>query len=275
MKKIIFTDLDQTLLNQKYEFSGTEKILKKLSLLKIPVIPCTSKTINEILFYSEKIPIGKINNEFIAIAELGGAIYTSNWSLLRTGVIEESTGLIEYPVAEKIENIKKEIYESIPKNCKEDTILFTEATIQEIIEYTGLPSNQASMARQRKFDEVLIIEDKRCKQSFVKTARKKGLDVILGRKHVHVGKNLGKEKGIIYFLKYYKKAVTQRITTICLGDSSIDEKMLEICDYPYIIPWKNEKNDLNLKKQRYLYSPYPAPHGWSWIIEKLFHQAFF
>jgi len=275
MRNIIFTDLDRTLLNNNYEFAGTEKILMKLSLLNIPVIPCTSKTINEIIFYSKRIPIGKINNEFIAIAELGGAIYTSDWSLLRKGTIEESTGLIEYPIAEKIENIKKDIQESIPKNCKEDTIFFSEATIKEIIEYTGLPSNQASMARQRKFDEVLIIEDKKCKQEFVKTARKKGLDVILGRKHIHVGKNLGKEKGIIYFLKYHKKAAIQRITTICLGDSSIDEKMLEICDYPYIIPWKNEKNDLNLKKHRYLYSPYPAPYGWSWIIEKLFDQAFF
>jgi len=67
---VIFTDLDGTLLNDKYSFKNAKQALKSIKNKKIPLIFCTSKTELETKIYIKKI---KINHPFIV--ENGGAIF--------------------------------------------------------------------------------------------------------------------------------------------------------------------------------------------------------
>ena len=49
-KKILFTDLDGTLMDeQTYSFQPALPALQRLKLMDVPIIPCTSKTSNEVI----------------------------------------------------------------------------------------------------------------------------------------------------------------------------------------------------------------------------------
>jgi len=69
--KIIFSDLDGTLLNQDtYSFNEGQKALKLLKKYNIPLIFATSKTRAEIEFWRKK-----IGNNDPFISENGGGIF--------------------------------------------------------------------------------------------------------------------------------------------------------------------------------------------------------
>ena len=71
MQKIIFTDLDGTLLDHNtYSFKKAFPALRIIKKKKIPLIICTSKTKGEIEHYRKKL---KNNHPFVS--ENGGAIF--------------------------------------------------------------------------------------------------------------------------------------------------------------------------------------------------------
>ena len=70
MNPIIFTDLDGTLLDDKYSFNESLPALKIVKNKRIPLIFCTSKTEPEIKIYLKKM---NINMPFIV--ENGGAVF--------------------------------------------------------------------------------------------------------------------------------------------------------------------------------------------------------
>ncbi len=71
MQRLIFTDLDGTLLDHdNYSYEPAANLLEKLNNIGIPVIPTTSKTRSEVL------PLRRaINNEHPFITENGAGIY--------------------------------------------------------------------------------------------------------------------------------------------------------------------------------------------------------
>jgi mannosyl-3-phosphoglycerate phosphatase len=70
MKTIIFTDLDGTLLSEKYSFQETKPAIDKLLALHTSIVFCSSKTKTELEFYQKKM---NLIDPFIS--ENGAAIY--------------------------------------------------------------------------------------------------------------------------------------------------------------------------------------------------------
>jgi mannosyl-3-phosphoglycerate phosphatase len=71
MKKIVFSDLDGTLLDHEtYSYEKAKNSLELLKKEEIPLILCTSKTRGEIEFWREK-----IDNKDPFISENGGGIF--------------------------------------------------------------------------------------------------------------------------------------------------------------------------------------------------------
>ena len=70
MQTIIFTDLDETLLNQDYSFSEAERALEIIRDKEVPLIICSSKTRAEIEVYQAKLRI-----DWPFISENGGGIF--------------------------------------------------------------------------------------------------------------------------------------------------------------------------------------------------------
>ena len=70
MQIIIFTDLDGTLLDDKYSYKKSKNILNLIREKRIPLIFCTSKTKAEVDYYRKK-----LNNKDPFISENGSAIF--------------------------------------------------------------------------------------------------------------------------------------------------------------------------------------------------------
>ena len=71
MKKVIFTDLDGTLLDyDTYSFEEAVPAIKEAEDKKVPIVICTSKTRAEIEYWREK-----IGNNHPFVSENGGGIF--------------------------------------------------------------------------------------------------------------------------------------------------------------------------------------------------------
>jgi len=260
----IFTDLDRTLLSSAYECREALGELEALSALGVPVVPVSSRTFGEIAAYAEELPIAKLGGSFVAVAEVGGAVYVSRKAALGSG-----EGVVEVPVAARLASVKRAIKESLAEaSCKEKPLVFTESDPEEVAEATGLPKRQALLATRREYDEVILFGDTLCKRKFVRSALRRGLDVIEGTKMVHVGLGIGKDRG---FRKLLELAPQLRgLVKVCLGDSKMDEAFLRMCDLAVVVPWEGPRYKASppLASKSYLVSPYPAPRGWVWAVRK-------
>ena len=66
----VVTDLDGTLMDHHYDWSPAEPAIRRLQSAGIPVIPCTSKTAEEVIRFREQLDL---HDPFIV--ENGGAIH--------------------------------------------------------------------------------------------------------------------------------------------------------------------------------------------------------
>ena len=265
---LIVTDLDRTLLSSSYDYHGVVDTLEKLKMLKVPVIPVTSRTFKELELYMRKIPLGELDGGIVAVVEVGGAIHASEH--LVKGPKGSSNKIVEIPLAQRLESVSKLIDESIREAmCSSEPLAFTKATTEEIASETGLTPIEARFAKMRSYDETLVFQDARCKRRFIKAALKRGLDVVESIRHVHVGLGIGKERGLLKLIKVIPRFRMGRLTTICLGDSPMDRRMLESCNIAIVIPWDDRVCRVMPRGKHVIISPYPAPRGWSWAIEKV------
>lgn len=56
-KIVIFSDLDGTLLDEKYDYQKSKPIIDQLLVLNVPIVFCSSKTEAEIEFYRKELGI--------------------------------------------------------------------------------------------------------------------------------------------------------------------------------------------------------------------------
>ena len=66
----VVTDIDGTLMDHSYDYTPAKETIQWLQKLRIPVIPCTSKTASEV-----KVIRNELNLKDPYIVENGGAIY--------------------------------------------------------------------------------------------------------------------------------------------------------------------------------------------------------
>ena|GEM_PF-6818416 len=265
---LVATDLDRTLLSSNFGYHGVVDTLEKLRLLKVPVIPITSRTFKELELYMRDIPIGKLDGGIAAVVEVGGAIHLSE-RLVR-GPIRVSSKTLEIPLAQRLENVSGLIDESVKEaECSSEPLAFTKATVEEIVREAGLAPKEALFAKMRKYSETLVFNDAECRKRFIRAALKRGLDVVESVRQVHVGLGIGKERGLLKLVNVLPHFRTGRIVTACLGDAPMDKKMLESCDVAVVIPWNDGRCRVMPRNKRVLVSPYPAPRGWSWAIERV------
>ncbi|HOQ19568.1 MAG: mannosyl-3-phosphoglycerate phosphatase [Methanothermobacter tenebrarum] len=251
---IIFTDLDNTLLDKEYSYREAKEVLRELKEAKIPIIFCSAKTRRE----QEKIreEMG-IYHPFIV--EDGSAIY------IPRGYFKETKGqpINDYEViilGTKLENIIKEIQNLQKKGYK--IIGYQDMTPEEIAQVTGLSIHEAKLAKDREFSETIIEYDNRGLEKL-----KRKFNVEIGGRFIHVfGKGADKGKAIKILTRFYKEE-HEKIKTIGLGDSYTDKPLLKAVDTPILVKGYNGKwAELDVKN---LYHAKGAgPKGWAEAIKK-------
>jgi mannosyl-3-phosphoglycerate phosphatase len=229
---VIFTDLDGTLLDHDtYEWEAATPALDLCKHDGIPLIPVSSKTRAEVEVFQQKLGI-------VApfISENGGGIYfpKDSYPERPEGAVSEenlwkwSLGPSYGVLVEALKEIRDELGWGI--------LGFSEMTLKEISNYTGLDRETSHLAALREYDEPFIIDEPVEKDvtALEKAAERKGFQITGGGRFYHIHGKKDKGEAVKRLILWYKRS-QPRLISIALGDSPTDFSMLEQVDYPVLI----------------------------------------
>jgi mannosyl-3-phosphoglycerate phosphatase len=214
VRLILFTDLDGTLLDHEtYAYEPALPVLERLKKLRVPVILASSKTEAEITALQ---------------GELGLAVWPA--------IVENGAGVL-WPGSDDAGSDHGEI---LAKLGLVDPALrgkfsgFSDWSVEELAERTGLTLKAAARARQRRFSEPGVFtgtSGERC--AFVAALQREGLTARMGGRFLtlsHGATKAGRMAEIVDRL-----TGGEPVATLALGDAPNDIEMLESADIGVIV----------------------------------------
>lgn len=227
-KIVIFTDLDGTLLDEKYDYQNVKPVIDQLLVLNVAIVFCSSKTRAEIEFYRKKMGI---DDPFIS--ENGSAIFIPRGYFRSKYTYTRQTSdydLIELGAAYAIVREKLELAK---KKSATKIIGFGDMTEEEIAKDSGLPLELARLAKRREYDEPFrIIEGE--EKDILDIIIEEGFRYAKGEKYFHMLGNTNKGKAVAILKGLYVKRF-RKLITYGIGDSPNDLPMLEMVDRPIFV----------------------------------------
>jgi mannosyl-3-phosphoglycerate phosphatase family protein len=216
---IIFTDLDNCLLDSSYSAVSIRDFTHNLIEKGIIISVISSKTSPEIdFFFNEMDFFGPY------AAENGGLVVIN-------GEREE--------LATKSEIIKRDL-RNIAKETNIEIELLSEMKNERIKELTGLPDHLIPLAKERSFSEpfrFVFNPD----ENFLEKIKSLGYTIFWGGNFYQVYRGSSKGKAV-QMIKKKKNGYS-----IGIGDSANDYPMLDECDYPILLGSKKNKKYRNFK----------------------------
>ncbi|NWG01833.1 MAG: HAD-IIB family hydrolase [Syntrophaceae bacterium] len=230
-KRVIFTDLDGTLLDRNtYTFEPAQSALQRIRQKDIPLVLTSSKTRAEIEGYRSK-----LENSHPFISENGGAVFipkgyfsfrfpydreTDHFFVLELGVF--------YPrIIDVLASIKKETGISIKG--------FSDLTEKEISSICGLDLKEAGYAKKREYDEPFFLEGGEKEVELVKRKiKEKGLTYVWAGRFHHLSGRNDKGKAVEMLKELYEHQFFS-VRTIGIGDSLNDLSMLLAVERPIFL----------------------------------------
>jgi mannosyl-3-phosphoglycerate synthase (EC 2.4.1.217)/mannosyl-3-phosphoglycerate phosphatase (EC 3.1.3.70) len=262
--KVVFTDLDGTLLDSTYSYVEALDALKLLQAKKIPIVFCSAKTRAEQEVYRKELGIAAP-----FVVENGGAIFIPedyfsfpfDYHKVIPGysVIELGTSY------KQLRMMLKEVGRKTGIAVKG----FGDMSAEEVAKDSGLSLKFARLAKQREYSETLKLGGDKAKQGLVlRRIKEVGLDYIHGGRYYETmkGNDKGKATRILIRLLRQKFDIVE---TIGIGDSQNDFPMLAMVDLPVLVQkpdrsWEKINLD-NLHRVEGI-----GPLGWSKTIKEIF-----
>ncbi len=262
-KRIVFTDLDGTLLDSNtYSYEKALDALRLLQEKETPITFCSAKTRAEQEIYRKEL---HINDPFIV--ENGGAIFIPkgyflflfNYTKITQDYFVIELGIPYNKVREKLKKVEKELGLEIKG--------FGDLSIEEVAEDSGLSLEFAALAKQREYDETfIIIGSEEDKKTALRKIEEEGLNWTHGGRYYGAMGGNDKGKAVNILTELFRKKF-DRIETIGIGDSQNDFPMLAAVDVPVLV-----QKPGNLWEEINLANIYKAdgvgPEGWARAIKK-------
>lgn len=258
MKQIIFTDLDDTLLDHDtYSYKEASEALGMLKKKKIPLIICTSKTRSEIEFYRKK-----FGNQDPFISENGGAIFIPKTYFDFPFKYDKEDK--HYFIIQLGTNYQKLVHVLRKIKIKYPLRMFSGMAPKQLADESGLTLQQAKLAKQREFDEAFQVLDPKDQKKVLAEIKASGLRYTVGGRYVHIIGNSDKGKAVKMLSALLRKKFGI-IETVGLGDSENDFAMLDTVDQSYLVMKKNRR----YASKKYKRAGGIGPAGWQKAILKL------
>jgi mannosyl-3-phosphoglycerate phosphatase len=272
MRQIVFTDLDGTLLDLvTYSYEKSIAGVNRLKEIGVPLIFCSAKTRAEQEVYRHK-----LENFHPFIVENGGAIFIPRGYFPFS--FEYHRSIDELLVIE-LGTSYEEVRQLLGKVREEGGFHFRgfgDMSDEEVAEETGLDIESAKLAKQREYDETVVIASEG-KQShitsgeidkFLQKIKQAGLNWTHGGRFYGVMGDNDKGKAVKIVTGLYRE-MWGEIETIGLGDSLNDLPMLSTVDIPILVQkrdytWENIGVP-DLRKVQGI-----GPEGWSKAIKEIF-----
>ena len=259
MKKIVYTDLDGTILDHDtYSFEESKQGIDLLKKSNIPLIFCTSKTRFEIEHYRKK-----LDNTHPFISENGGGIFIpKEYFSFDFKYDRLLNGYKTIILGEQVEFLLK-----ILNDLKKDFNIrsFIDMNPEEIAKTSNLSLDEATLAKKREFEIPFKLLDKKKEKKVFEKIKKNGLNCMVGGRYYHLGGDNSKGKAVTILNNLYKRKYG-KIYSYGFGDSYNDFSMLDNVDEGYLV----KKKDNTYCSKKYHCSPYIGPKGWNKVIQNLF-----
>ncbi|MDP9190596.1 MAG: HAD-IIB family hydrolase [Acidobacteriota bacterium] len=250
----VFTDLDGTLLDSAtFDFEPARPMLERLRAAKVPVIPVTSKTFDEV---EPLVP--ELGLHHALIVESGGGIARRDgdrWIL-------ESTG----PSSDDLRVAIKEIEHRAGARI----VCYSAMDAASAAWYSGLTGQSLELSQRRRFSEPFIIEAG-APEDVIGAATAIGLRARRGGRFLHLGGTAGKGDAVARI----REELGHDLTMAALGDAPMDAEFLALADIPIIIPRRDGIPDpeLVLRVPRARVAPAPGPAGWAAAVEAVWLEV--
>jgi mannosyl-3-phosphoglycerate phosphatase len=257
--RLIFTDLDGTLLDQEtYSWKPAESALKLARRNNVPVILCTSKTRAEVLEIRKS-----LKNDHPFIVENGEAIYIPLTCFPDKPI--NSRRLKDFYVI-SLGTPYKQLRHHIAKMRKKGLKVkgFGDMTPKEIMELTGLSKERTKLAMKREYDEPFILENPKQELMVLDYIKTSNLQCTRGDNFFHLLGHNDKGLAVKLLTDHYNRQAGMPLVTAGIGDSLSDLPMLQAVHVPYILKQKNGTHAS--QAMSYIKVDGTGPSGWNRAI---------
>jgi len=259
-KPVIFTDLDGTLLDERYSFRMAQGALALIEERGIPLVICSSKTREEIELYR-----GRLNNQHPFIAENGGGVFVPReYFTVETGpsgfalVTERDYQVIR--LGAEYAELRRAVQELQDEGFEIKG--FGDMSAEEVSQLTGLGPEEATASKKREFDEPFLFQGDRVRLPLLYRAiKKKGFRCTEGTLFHILGES-DKGKAVAVLSTLYR-AKYGEIVTIGIGDSPNDIPMLKAVNYPIIVKHPDGTFDPRIALRWVIKAEGIGPEGWN------------
>ncbi|WP_413324015.1 HAD-IIB family hydrolase [Synechococcus sp. MIT S9503] len=251
----VVTDLDGTLMDHHYDWSAAMGAIRCLQRHRIPVIPCTSKTAEEVLRFRE---LADLHDPFIV--ENGGAIYgeSANGQLW-----QQDLGPSWRQLRPQLADLQHELGEPL--------LALDDLSEADAVRLLGL-SGEALKQAQRRQCSVPFVPPKtpESRHRLQVLAEMQQLCVVQGNRMGHLlGAGVSKGRAL-QTLKQRLGASGVKVLT--LGDSPNDLPLLEAGDSAVVVPGPagvHPELQSAVDEGRFHLAPAPHAEGWSVSVLQL------
>ncbi|WP_456423096.1 mannosyl-3-phosphoglycerate phosphatase [Thermococcus sp.] len=223
--KVIFLDLDGTLLGEDYSPELAEPIIEELLSRGYEVIINTSKTRFEVEYY---LKAWSLEKPFIV--ENGGAVYVPENYFSSEVIGEIGIPRGDYRVIElgrPYDEIKGALDGLAPRYGLK---YYGNSVLEEVMAFTGLPRELAQLAMMREYSET-VFRWKR--EGFERELEIKGFRVSRGTRFLSVTGDTDKGKASKALLSIYSRF--GEVESYALGDGENDFPLFEVVENAFIV----------------------------------------
>jgi len=229
----VFTDLDGTLLDHEtYAWEPAAEALDQCRRLGVPVIMVSSKTRAEMDVLRDELRL-----DWPFVSENGGGIAFPPSCRPAPPVEAVPVGKDRvWPLGVRYEVVVRALRE-IRKGLGLGTLRgFSDMTVEEIRQRTGLSEQGARLAAQREYDEPVVVEGltDRERDGLIRAAEERGLQVAAGGRFLHLFGSCDKGVAVSRVTAWLRTWIPG-LRTMGLGDSPNDLPMLRVVDVPVLI----------------------------------------
>jgi mannosyl-3-phosphoglycerate phosphatase len=257
---LVFSDLDGTLLDHEtYSFEPARPALERLKRLKVPLVLTTSKTRAEVEVWRRR-----LDNHHPFIVENGGAIFVPRGTFpfgTPGSVTRDNYCVIEFGA--RYETLVEALH-GAAREAECGVRGFHEMTAEQVSARCNLPLEDATLAKQREYDEVFEILSDACAERLLRAIEARGLHWTRGGRFYHIMGDSDKAAAVASLSALYQKAFGE-VTVIGLGDGLNDASFLNAVDLPVLIR-SRQTAELRKAVPRGRLTERPGPEGWNRAI---------
>jgi len=239
--KVIFLDLDRTLIGDDYSPEPAEKVIDELKRKGFRIVFNSSKTRAEQEYYRKAL---NVKEPFIV--ETGSAIYIPRkYFPFPFNFTREGGDYFVIELGERYEVIKKALDELSEKFGLK---YYGNSGVEEVMNFTRLPRQLAELAMMREYSETIF----RWKdEGFIEAIKSRGLRISKGSRFYNVHGDTDKGKAAHLLLHLYSRFFGD-VEAYAVGDGLNDFPLFDIVKNAFIIGNLRHPNAVNINSMEEL-----------------------